>query len=130
MSVTINESELARLFAPGGPIHHNLTDYARRVKATAQQINPTNTRTGAYRGGFFAETRGGGEAWEVVVGNTAEHAAYIEAGTRPHTIYPRRGKYLVFQAADGTTVFARKVNHPGTAAHHVLQRALESTPYR
>lgn len=130
MSVQINEAELARLFSVGGPVHAKFATYARRIQTTAQQLNPTNARTGAYRGGFFNESRGGGTDWSYAIGNTAPHSTFIERGTRPHTIRPRRGKFLVFQGADGRTVFAREVHHPGTEAHRVLQRALETTPYR
>jgi len=130
MTVQINEAALAQLFGVGGPVHAKFATYARRIQTTAQQLNPTNTRTGAYRGGFFNESRGGGTDWHYAIGNTAPHSTYIESGTRPHTIVPKRGKVLVFQAADGRTVFAREVHHPGTQAHRVLQRALETTPYR
>lgn len=39
---------------------------------------------------------------------------YQDAGTRPHVILPRRRRYLRF-VANGRTVFARRVRHPGNA---------------
>lgn len=50
-------------------------------------------------------------------------AQWMEFGTRPHTITPKNGKFLRFQAG-GRTVFARVVHHPGTKATHFMKRAL------
>lgn len=59
---------------------------------------------------------------------TADYAAYVELGTRPHVIVPKRAKVLAFPAdrasatlsgrirAGGRPVFAKRVNHPGTRA--------------
>lgn len=49
-------------------------------------------------------------------------AVFLEAGTRAHTIEPRNGKVLRFMVA-GSYVFARKVNHPGTAARPFMKNA-------
>ena len=56
---------------------------------------------------------------------TANYAAYVELGTRPHVIRPRNKKVLRFAPrgsgrlsgsprSGGSVVFARRVNHPGT----------------
>lgn len=47
----------------------------------------------------------------------------VQYGTGPHVITPKNGKFLVFEAG-GDTVFARKVNHPGTAANPFVTRTL------
>lgn len=59
-------------------------------------------------------------------------AVYLESGTRPHVIRPRRKKMLRFAASAGgrrlsgaprrgaDVVFARRVNHPGTKAYPFL----------
>lgn len=58
---------------------------------------------------------------------TANYAAYVELGTRPHVIRPRNKKVLRFAPrgqgrlsgsprSGGSVVFARRVNHPGTKA--------------
>ena len=39
---------------------------------------------------------------------------YQDKGTRAHVIMPRSARRLVFQVPSGVTVFAKKVNHPGT----------------
>lgn len=56
---------------------------------------------------------------------TANYAAYVELGTRPHDIVPRSKKALRFAVGSGATlagkprkgasvVFAKRVHHPGT----------------
>jgi hypothetical protein len=58
---------------------------------------------------------------------SAEYAAFVELGTRPHVIVPRTKKVLRWPAtgsatlsgrvaSGGQAIFARKVNHPGTKA--------------
>ena len=66
-----------------------------------------------------------------------KHAPFIEYGTRPHVIKPKRRSHLVFYWRKvGKVVFAKKVNHPGTkpykfgwksahAAHRILGQRLE-----
>ena len=46
---------------------------------------------------------------------SAKYAAYVELGTGPHVIVPRRRKVLRFKSSGGV-VFAKRVNHPGTRA--------------
>ena len=66
------------------------------------------------------------ERGSAVVGQveyTANYAAAVHNGTRPHVIVPRRGRYLRFQVG-GRTVYARRVQHPGTPARPYLATAL------
>jgi hypothetical protein len=61
-----------------------------------------------------------------IVEATAPYAAYVELGTRPHVIKPRRKSVLSWTegkrlsgrartgAAAGQRFFAKRVNHPGT----------------
>jgi hypothetical protein len=50
---------------------------------------------------------------------------FIQQGTRPHTIVPRRARMLRFYwPRVGRVVFARRVNHPGTKPNQFYQRAL------
>lgn len=43
---------------------------------------------------------------------------YQDQGTKAHVIMPKSARRLVFQVPGVGTVFARKVNHPGTKAQH------------
>lgn len=53
----------------------------------------------------------GGLAAEIF--NTAEYAAHVEFGTRPHEIRPRTRRVLSW-VRYGQRFFARRVRHPGT----------------
>lgn len=61
----------------------------------------------------------------------ANYAAYVELGTKPHVIKPRRAKALAWPAAGqarlsgrarkgAKLIFARLVHHPGTKAQPYL----------
>jgi hypothetical protein len=93
-------------------------------KATAR-AKGLKRRTGRYEDSFRAKFRPGrGDVLGLLtLENEQEHSTFIEAGTRPHVILPRRARVLVFQVA-GRTVFARRVNHPGTKARWVVRDAL------
>lgn len=49
-------------------------------------------------------------------------ASFINAGVKPHTIQPKRGRQMIFQA-NGNTVFARRVSHPGMSGNRFAIRA-------
>lgn len=58
--------------------------------------------------------------------NIAPYGGYVEFGTKPHTIRPKTpGGVLVFKM-NGTTVYAKKVNHPGTKAQPFVRPAFEA----
>ncbi|GAA3027244.1 hypothetical protein [Streptosporangium longisporum] len=51
---------------------------------------------------------------------------YVEYGTRPHTIRPKKpGGTLHWVGADGTHHFAQEVHHPGTRAQPFIRPALD-----
>jgi hypothetical protein len=51
-------------------------------------------------------------------------AFFVDAGTKRHEIVPKRSSGLVFPAG-GRTVFAKKVEHPGSRPQPFRQRASE-----
>lgn len=57
------------------------------------------------------------------VGSDVYYAPFVNDGTRPHIIRPRRASVLRFQVG-GQTVYARVVHHPGTKPNPFLDRAL------
>lgn len=105
-----------------------------------------NVRTGLLRRSINMRvdqqegTSGPGSPDKVISGSvgtnkrTVPYAAIHEFGgkTRPHVIVPRKARVLVFQAGlYGQTIFARKVNHPGSVMpeRSYLRSALrEMTP--
>jgi len=58
-----------------------------------------------------------------VVGTPVEYAPFVEFGTRPHVIVPRRARALRF-IVDHQLVFAKRVEHPGTKPQRVFARAI------
>lgn len=54
-----------------------------------------------------------------------KYAGYVEYGTRPHIIRPRRRRALRFRVG-GAVVFARRVNHPGTKPYKYAWKATHS----
>lgn len=48
---------------------------------------------------------------------------YQDKGTPRHVIRPRSKRFLRFSPKGGGTVFAKKVNHPGTPAQRFSERA-------
>ncbi len=57
------------------------------------------------------------------VRNSAEYAAAVEFGTKPHTIEPRNKPNLKFKV-DGKWISTKKVNHPGTQGIPFLRGAM------
>ncbi|MFD3535242.1 HK97 gp10 family phage protein [Streptomyces sp. NPDC058664] len=95
---------------------------ARQVVARAKVLAPVDT--GRLRASIRVERRsilGLRQRW--TVGSDVEYAPWVNDGTRPHIIRPRRGKALKFKMG-GRTVYAAVVHHPGTRARPFLDRAL------
>lgn len=63
-----------------------------------------------------------GSGVRVRIFSTKKTAPILEYGSRPHVIRARRARALRF-VVGGKTVFARKVNHPGTPAFRFLYHA-------
>ena len=59
-----------------------------------------------------------------VVGSPLDYAVFVERGTRPHIIKPKRARALRFEVG-GEVVFARLVRHPGTKPNPFFARALQ-----
>jgi hypothetical protein len=55
-----------------------------------------------------------------------DYAPYVEFGTKPHEIKPKKaGGMLVFKMG-GKTIYTRKVSHPGTQAQPFVVPAFEA----
>lgn len=82
-------------------------EWERELKRT----NPVDTGNMRDRTTVRDAPRTNGVVVEAVV--DTEYAEYVSGGTRPHVIKPRIAKVLRFTIG-GRTVYATKVNHPGT----------------
>ena len=100
-----------------------LTEAGRQVVNRAKVLAPV--RTGRLRSSIRAEPprifslRG-----SLTVGSDVEYAGFVNDGTRPHQIKPRRTGGVLRFTVGGRVVYARVVNHPGTRARPFLDRAL------
>ena len=97
-----------------GTLRGLLIDVANRITRRASG-EVVRVRTGHLRrtiGPPTVQETAAGAAGELRVGAT--YAPFVEFGTRPHRIVPRRGKALRFLDRTGQVRFARAVNHPGT----------------
>jgi hypothetical protein len=54
------------------------------------------------------------EAHWGVIESKLPYASYVEDGTRPHVIVPKKARLLHWEEPQGDHHFARRVKHPGT----------------
>lgn len=52
----------------------------------------------------------------------AKYAIFVEEGTRPHMIFPRRAKVLRWYGPYGNPIFAKYVKHPGTKGRFFVRK--------
>lgn len=95
----------------------------RRTSAQTAGWARVNTlfrsRTGRLRAGISSRLTSRTSAR---VTSSAKHSHYVEDGTRPHVIRPRRKKALRF-VQNGVVRFAKQVNHPGTKPRPFMKQA-------
>jgi phage gpG-like protein len=91
---------------------------ARMVQNRAKILAPVDT--GRLRASISKDVN----SLSFKVFSNVEYAGYVNDGTRPHVIRPRRAQALRFRIG-GRTVFAKEVHHPGTRAKPYLDRALQ-----
>jgi hypothetical protein len=54
---------------------------------------------------------------------TMPYASFVENGTRPHLILPKKGRWLAWERPAGEWHFAQRVNHPGSRPHPYMSFA-------
>ncbi len=119
VQVTIDQGRLGRLLrARGGLAERALRRRTDRVAGIARGEAPGSM-------GDYISTRIEDGPRGLVGVVECDHPAvrFVLDGTRPHVIRPRRASALRFELG-GRTVFAKKVNHPGTRADNFLLRSL------
>jgi hypothetical protein len=89
--------------------HHFYIDRTRKLTDSIKALTPHELGT-ITRGEFTAEEH---------------YARYVEEGTKPHTIRPKRARILAWEDPHtGKSRFATIVHHPGSRKHRFLSRAL------
>lgn len=119
----------ARAPALVGPILRRCVEDALdiQVETTRALIplgRPTAESRPHLRDTVSGSVAGGGGLIRGVLRVTGRHARYVDEGTRPHEILPRRAKVLAF-GVGGRTVFARRVRHPGTRPVRFMARGAD-----
>jgi len=96
-------------------------------KAVKQKISDKGLiKTGTLRRSIFPFTvQVGVNDYNGGVFTHIKYAPTIEGGSKPHEIRPKNKQSLMFTLSNGTVVFAKKVNHPGTVGYHIFKEALE-----
>ena len=73
-------------------------------------------------------------AWDLIDNNNGtfsfvnpygEVILYLEEGTEPHIIKPKNKKALRWKNTNNISIFAKWVNHPGTAARKFVESIVE-----
>lgn len=72
-------------------------------------------------------------------GENADIFTFVDQGTRPHIIRPKRARTLVFRVKEpktkrtvesGGVVFATRVSHPGTKPQGLFEQAIEKIDFK
>ena len=97
------------------------------VQNTAKEIRPDRFKqqTGNLRRSIYKSVEGPERGIVYVDAGAAPYGAGVEYGTQPHTIYPKRGKWLAFTGSSGQTVFMKKIDHPGSRPYPYLEPSLD-----
>ena len=118
--IRLDRAELSRTIR--GASRRELEVAARQVMNRAKVLAPV--RTGRLRASIRVESRRTATLRsKFTIGSDVEYAAFVNDGTRPHIIRPRRAQALRF-VIGGRVVFAKVVHHPGTRARPFLDKAL------
>ena len=95
-----------------GDLERSITGRLTATRTSVGASSGSNQRIGAYKvENLDGEIDG---AQFGVIQATMPYASFVENGTRPHMIFPKRATVLSWIGYDGGRVFARFVRHPGT----------------
>ena len=98
------------------------------LKQTAEDIAKdakNNVRRSSYKTGALhrsINTVYEKQGTQAIIQATANHASFVENGTRAHTIKPKNAKVLAFNSGN-KMVFTKNVKHPGTKAKPFMEPA-------
>lgn len=111
------------LYDRSGPVQLHVANTGRKVEGNARRR--VGVKTGKLKGTIgsrLTPSRPKGYNVEVFAGTS--YGLFHHDGTRAHVIRPRNASVLKFQVG-GVTVYAQKVNHPGTKPNRFLLDALK-----
>jgi HK97 gp10 family phage protein len=111
--------------------------FIRATSRWAEEIGPVleaairaEAPVGKKNGGRLRESikfrkRAGISGVALEFGSDVPYASFVEDGTPPHLILPRRASMLRFESRSGETVYSPYVHHPGTKPNPFARRAVE-----
>ncbi len=107
---------------------HALERTAQLATTYAKTSALYKSHTYGLRNSISFGTQLGATSAHAVMRASAPYAAFVENGTRPHTISANNKQALRF-VQNGAVRFAKVVRHPGTKATHFMAKAQErATP--
>jgi HK97 gp10 family phage protein len=56
----------------------------------------------------------------------AKYGLWVDQGTKPYVILPRRKSFLAFKTKDGNWIRTKRVNHPGIKAQPYFSNAVKN----
>lgn len=113
------------LNGPNGAVARELYRKGLRVQ-NAAKLNATTAprvRTGRLRSSISLNVGKDSRSLYADIGSKVPYARYIEEGTPPRIIRPKRKKALAWPGAAHPV---KRVRHPGTRAYRFLRRALKA----
>jgi HK97 gp10 family phage protein len=129
MAQTVNYVDLSKLAddlnqaaqQSGSSINEVLQQIGNEIAAEAQDVVPV--RTGNLKNSI-AVVAGQNQVYVGPDVSQAPYAAFVEYGTEPHEITPKKARVLAFRV-QGQLVYAKKVQHPGTRPQPYMRPAVE-----
>lgn len=119
MNILWDGAAIAELLrSPVGPVGIHLQERGTVVQMAAKST--VGVKSGRLQSSIVKRMTKEGTDIGIMVGcDTVPYALMHHNGTDPHVIVPKTAKVLAFKSG-GVTVFARKVNHPGTRPNRYL----------
>lgn len=117
------EAVTAYVRSKNGPIMQDIDRRATRVQTVMRAYVPVRT---GYLLSTIRKQRSyiKGSVTVIAGSKKIDYTAYVNYGTRPHTIAARNKQYLRFVTSSGQIVFAKRVQHPGTKPTYFIDRAM------
>jgi hypothetical protein len=113
-------------------MHTILLDFAGIVESEAKRnANPRywKTNTNHATQALHAGVEGRGRDLTLYLSHGVKYGKYLEEGTPPHVIKPKKKPFLQFRV-NGQFVRTKKVNHPGTKPRPLLEDTLRGNKAR
>jgi hypothetical protein len=119
IGISVSVQGSVPLFDSEGAVRRSNERIARLGTTAARMYAAKHTRSGEMARSLRSRTAPREVEWHY----GAPQALFLEEGTRPHVIRPKKAKALRWMGPNGP-IFARSVRHPGTKAQPHLEPAI------